>query len=204
MPLPTTRIPARAKLTTFAPNRVSLTHNYRKVVRSASVHRWRLTLTYGDMIREEADELFAYLVSQGGQFGTFDIPLTVIGRDSPVGIYNSGSDSPVVNGAHSVEDTTIATSGWRNNGTALCKKGSFVQFAGDNKLYILTEQVDSNGSGQATLTIYPGIKTALVGAEVVSVETMNLRASLLNDAQDMAVTQPVLGNFTLDFVEDLN
>ena len=69
---------------------------------------------------------------------------------------SSASATPLVNGAGQT-GRTLATDGWPVSSTVL-QAGQFVTI--NNQLLQLTANVTSNGSGVATLTFEPPIRTA--------------------------------------------
>lgn len=77
--------------------------------------------------------------------------------------------TPLVNGANQT-GASITTDGWSNNITGVVKKGDILTFASTNQVnvqsrnnigslqqFVVTEDADSNGSGQATIKIDPPI-----------------------------------------------
>jgi hypothetical protein len=87
-----------------------------------------------------------------------------------------GGASPQTNGVNQT-GSSIATDGWTASVTGLLKKGDVVQFAGVNQInpqnytsvgvlqdFVVTADVDSNGSGEATIQISPSLLTTTSGA----------------------------------------
>jgi hypothetical protein len=94
-----------------------------------------------------------------------------------VGAYGG---TPTVNGAGQT-GSSIATSGWTANVTNLLRKGDVVTFAGVNAInpvslqdigvlqqFVVTANVNSNASGQATIPIAPAIVTSGNGKTVTA------------------------------------
>jgi hypothetical protein len=78
-------------------------------------------------------------------------------------------ESGTVVGAHSVGATTLAVTALDFSSTV--KKGDTLSIAGDTQRYAVTADTATDGSGAATLPIYPTLKVGLSGSEVVTVET---------------------------------
>ena len=126
-------------------------------------HRWEGMYTFPPMTSAQAREWKAWFSTMYGPVKTF------YGFDpdirTPLGSADTGSDTPLVKGA-SQTGISITTDGWRNSGTGLLLPGDHVQI--DGQLKVITEQVDSDGSGNATVSfmpplhVVPGDNTAIV------------------------------------------
>lgn len=118
-------------------------------------HRWEGMFTYPKMSSATAREWKAWFSTMYGPAKTF------YGFDpdirSPLGSADSGSDTPLVNGASQV-GTTIDTDGWRTSGTGVLLVGDHFSLGGELK--IVTEQVNSDGSGEATISFMPPIHSS--------------------------------------------
>jgi hypothetical protein len=64
--------------------------------------------------------------------------------------------TPLVNGA-SQTGASLVTDGWSANVTGILKAGDVIKIAGLNLVYDITADVNSNASGQATLSLSPPI-----------------------------------------------
>jgi hypothetical protein len=66
-----------------------------------------------------------------------------------------------VNGA-SQTGNELVTDGWTNSTTGILKAGDYIQLGSGSsaQLYKVLDDVNSNGSGQATLTIYPDLRSS--------------------------------------------
>lgn len=69
--------------------------------------------------------------------------------------------TPVVKGANQVGETLI-TDGWTINTNGIMLKGDYFQLGtgASSRLYMLTEDVNSNGSGEATLSFGPALRSS--------------------------------------------
>lgn len=148
---PTTPTPMAATVTSFSPTLVSVTNSLRRQVRSRGVQVWQLDLMYGAMTRANFAPLWSFLVSRAGQASSFTVSLPGLG--TPRG---TAAGSPVVNGSGQ-SGTALITDGWTINSGVL-KKGDFIEIEGDKKIYQVTADATSNGSGQATLSLFPALR----------------------------------------------
>lgn len=118
---------------------------------------WVLDFALPPMRGDQADEWTAgFLLKLNGRAGTFycGIPL----RDTPKGV---ATGSPLVMGAGQT-GYTLNTDGWTAGVTGILKTGDVFQLgSGSNaRLHQVLQTANSNGSGQATLEVWPRVQTA--------------------------------------------
>ncbi|MCC3606983.1 MAG: hypothetical protein JGK24_28110 [Microcoleus sp. PH2017_29_MFU_D_A] len=102
------------------------------IVGTANVNAWR-----------------SFIAKSRGRANDFQIPVDATAQ-------SAATATPLVNGAGQT-GRTLATDGWPLSSTVLVA-GQFVTI--NNQLLQLTENVTSNGSGVATLTFEPPIRTS--------------------------------------------
>ncbi len=115
--------------------------------------QWGCDVTLARMTKEDATLWQAFFLSLNGAEGTF--LLGDPARQTPRG---SALGSPAVNGA-SQTGQELVTDGWDANETGLLLPGDYIQLTG-NRLHMILTQVDSDGSGNATLDIWPALRTS--------------------------------------------
>lgn len=148
---PTTPKPISATITSFAPTLISVTNSLKRQVRTRGVQAWQLDLTYGAMTRATFAPLWAFLVSQAGQAGKFTV--SIPGLCTPQG---TAAGTPVVNGGAQTGNVLV-TDGWSLS-SAVLKKGDWIEVDGDRKVYQVTGDVTSDGSGNASIPIFPALR----------------------------------------------
>jgi hypothetical protein len=111
------------------------------------------------MTRNEAEEFNAFLISLMGQKGTFYLgdPLA----EQPRGV---ASGSPLVKGATQTGNELL-TDGWDTSVTGILLAGDYIQIG--QRLYKLLEDADSDGSGNATLQIFPRLAESPADNETI-------------------------------------
>lgn len=129
------------------------------------------------MTRAEAEEWFSFLVKLNGQYGTF---LLGDPHAAPRGSAASTPGTPVVNGASQV-GSTLAVDGLPASATGYLKAGDYIQLGSGAtaRLHKVLNDVDTNGSGEATLDIWPDLRSSPDddSAVVVSDAVGNFRLS---------------------------
>lgn len=191
---PTTPMWMTASISSFSPTFVSMTHGLTRQVRSRGGHAWQIELNYSAMTRATFSPLWAFLVKQAGQYGTFEWS-----PSTPFATQGTGGGTPLVNGA-SQTGTSLTTDGWSNSQTVM-KAGDFFTVAGDTKVHQLTEDVTSNGSGQATMTFFPALRQSPADNAIIDI-TPTFRCALTADTLMTDWSQCVHSvGFTVSLIE---
>jgi len=121
----------------------------------------------------------------------------------PAGV---ATGTPLVNngGGYVIGTKVIATDGWTISITGIVKAGDLVRFTGHTRHYTVQADANSNGSGQATLSLEPGLTVAVADNEALSVvgepgfmkmppNTTSVELTLVGDAP-VSKTNPLLIN----------
>ena len=177
---PATPAPISATISSFSPTYVSITNSLRRQSRSRGAHAWAIELQYGAMTRQTFAPLWAYLISRGGRAKTFTVGLPAF---VPLG---AATGSPKVNGA-SQSGLSLITDGWTVS-TLILKAGDWVQIENDIKVYSVTSDATSNGSGQVTINIYPALRRVPADNAALSTDPV-FTCSLANDVVDINFDQ---------------
>ncbi len=192
---PTSPVPADIKVSSFSPTLVSQTQSLKRQVRRRGGQRWAFEVTFPPMTRSEFAPVYAFCIAQRGQYETFTFVPPVV--SVPQG---TATGTPLVNGAQSAGDNTIVTDGWSNSITAL-KAGDFLKFSGHNKVYMVTADATSDGSGNATLTIEPPLLASVADDEALTVSDVPFTVALTTDTQEYAAGPPNIYEFSLQLIE---
>jgi hypothetical protein len=192
---PTSPAARSVKVSSFTPTLISVTHSLKRQVRRRGGQQWTLEVEFPPMTRDEFAPIYAFVVSQRGQYETFTYtpPLIGVARGAMGG-------TPLVNAVHAVGVTSIATDGWPNS-TLVLKAGDFVKFAGHNKVYLVTANATTDGTGAVTLTIEPPLNTALANNEAITVNGVPFTVALVSDVQAFGLEMGPIYSFSLNMVE---
>ena len=115
---------------------------------------WQASFTLSGMKGDGADGLawkafFAALRGRNGRFYAYDLDKRTIS-------YTGASiGTPLVNGANQIGNMLV-TDGWTNS--IVIKAGSYIEFNSEYKM--ITEDVTVDGSGNATLPIFPAMRAS--------------------------------------------
>lgn len=126
---------------------------------------WEIAGSMELLNRSQAEEYNAFITALCGRKGTFTV--TPAGSGTARGI---ATGTPLVNGA-SQTGMVLITDGWTAGQTGILKAGDFIQLGSGStaKLYRVLADVNSDGSGNATLDIAPKIVTAPADNAVITV-----------------------------------
>lgn len=121
--------------------------------------RWSATVILPQVTREYMEEWVAFLLSLRGAEGTFRLGDPQC--QTPRGLAASLPGTPLVMGAGQTGNS-VAIDGLPLSMTGYLKAGDYLQIrAGSSaRLHKVLTDVSSNGSGQATVDIWPAIRSA--------------------------------------------
>lgn len=192
---PLTPAPNAIKIQSLQPTRVSVAHSLRRSTRTTGAQRWLVTADWTGLTRPQFAPVQAFVIAQRGQWDSFTMLLP--GHKQPQG---TATGTPLVNGS-SQAGRTLATRGWTANVTGILKAGDFIGITGQTKVYMVTADANSDGSGNAVLAIEPALMSAPADGAVLVVRNVPFTLALAGDTTEMAVQPPVLYNFSLPLVE---
>ena len=180
---------------------VSDTDSGKTFRRQVQGQRFSFTLSYPPLTRSDFAPLMAFIMKQRNRKEDFTVTF-------PTFLNAQGNETGtlLVNGEHSVADTTIAIDGFGADGAGRLKAGDFIKFAHD-KVYMIVEDVTSS-SNSATVTIEPPLREALADDSAVTYDSIPFKVHLTSDVQEFATGQNdkdgnLLFNYEFDVIESL-
>jgi len=131
--------------------------------------RFEIEVQVARLTRADAAEWIAWLASLNGRKGTFLMGDTV--GTTPRGI---GTGTPLVKGSAQTGQVLL-TDGWTTTQTGIMKKGDWIQLGtgSTSRLHMVLTDTNSDGSGNATLDLWPGPRTAPADNEAIVVNSAN-------------------------------
>ncbi len=170
---------------------------YASQAQASAGQMWQADVTLPPMKRADAEAWVAWLVSLRGSFGTFTM-------GDPIGATprGAGGGTPVVNGSSQTgEDLNI--DGCTPNITGWLKAGDYVQLgaAGSATLHKVLADVNTNSSGQATLTLWPHIRTAPSDNATVTISNTVGRWRLASNESSWSVNEASIYGISFSCME---
>lgn len=157
--------------------------------------RWEAEITWAALTKPEVRRLRAFVVQLKGRAGRFY--LHDFSHTAPSGI---GTGTPRVMGAGQT-GASLVTDGWTASTTGILKAGDYFSLP-TGELKMVTQDINSDGSGQATLTFEPPIRTSPANDAVITLTQPSAVMRLTDDNQDQfAVTGSLVQDYTLNAVE---
>ena len=180
---------------------VSQTDSGKTYRRQIDGQRWSFTVSYPLMTRANFQPIMAFIVQQRSQKESFTITFP-----SYLNATGNETGTVLINGAHSVADTTIAMDAFAGDGAGRFKAGDFIKFA-HSKVYMVVTDVTSS-SNAATVTIEPPLTTALTNNSSVTYDSIAFTVHLTSDIQEFTSGQAnsdgvPLFKYEFDVVEDI-
>jgi hypothetical protein len=117
---------------------------------------WEAEVSLPPMKRDEAEQVAAFLLKMNGQYGTF-----LLGDPANAAPRGVGTGTPLVNGGSQTGDGLL-TDGWTANTTGILKAGDWIQLGSGSatRLYKVLDDVNSDSGGNASLTIWPNLRSS--------------------------------------------
>ncbi len=164
--------------------------------------RWRASISLPPMKRVDAENWIAFLLSLRGQYGTF--LLGDPNGTAPQGSAATTAGTPLVmGGSQTGQDLTI--DGLPVSVTGYLLAGDYIQLGsnGTSKLYTVITQVNTNGSGVATLTLWPSITTAPADNAAITLTNTKSNFRLAANTASWEINNISSYGITFDCVEAL-
>lgn len=164
---------------------------------ASSGQMWQADVTLPPMKRSDAEQWVAWLVSLRGRFGTFNM-------GDPIGCTPRGvaTGTPLVNGSNQTgENLTI--DGCTANVTGWLKAGDYIQLgaAGTATLHKVLADVNTNASGETTLSLWPHIRSAPDDNATVVVNNTVGRWRLASNESSWSVNEAAIYGITFGAME---
>ena len=147
---------------------------------------------------ENADDAHGFLTSLRGRLGTMLVRGTYA-RTAPRG---TAPGTPLVDGA-SQTGLELDTRGWTPSQTGILLRGDFIQLGtgSSSRLHKVMADADSDGSGDATLDIWPPLRTSPSDGQTVIISSPVGLFSLDTNRPGWNQTPPNNVQFSMPIVE---
>jgi len=187
---------ASLSVTSVQPTFVSRSISGRRQSRQIGGQYFRMRATFPPMTRAEFAPIYAFVMKQRGRYESFTLipPVLNAGLGSPAG-------TPLVNGA-SQTGRSVVTDGW-NASINVFKAGDYLKFANHDKVYTVTADATSDGSGNATISIEPALVTSPATDSAITYTSVPFTVALRLGIQEFDTGTSGLFSFEVDFEEVL-
>lgn len=195
---PSSPAPSRMQISSVFRNLTSYTQSGIKFSDQVPGHKWRISLSFDPMSQDNFMELYSFALEQQGTFGTFQyVPPDLA---TPRGAFGG---TPVVDGAGQT-GTTLNVRGASISITNWGRKGDPFLIAGNNKVYRLTQNANTDGTGDVTLTFQPELIIAYADGAALTTSNVPFTMNFANDSLLTDITSPTIYGFSVDMLEDIS
>jgi hypothetical protein len=153
---------------------------------------WEAEISLPPMKRADAEYWISFLLKLNGSYGTF-----LLGDPNGGTARGVATGTPLVNGG-SQSGNELVTDGWTNSTTGILKAGDYIQLGSDSssQLYKVLDDVNSNGSGEATLTVWPDLRTSPADNAAITVSNAKGVFRLSSNAQAWDINEATFYGMT--------
>lgn len=195
---PTSPVAKSANISSEQKTIITTTTSGRVQTRQIDGQKFIITLDYAPMTRSNFAPIKAFLMKQRARLNTFTIIPPVVSNAQGVA---SGTIS--VNGAITSGATTCTIDGMAVSTNDILKAGDYFRFAGQNKVYMAVEDLDSDASGEGTLTFEPPLRSDVADDVALVYDNVDFTVRLRNDIQEYSIITDNLYKYEIDLIEDI-
>ena len=160
----------------------------RQQVRNRGGHSWEFTAMFPPMTRATFAPVMAFVNSQDGMLGTFQIVVPILSTT-----LGSVTGTALAAASGAIGATSLAMDGI----TGTLKAGDYFKFANHSKVYALT----ADRAGAGTITFRPPLVATVADNEEITYTNVPFTVRMVNDVQEFPANTAVLFNYEIDLME---
>lgn len=157
--------------------------------------RWLLTMDFSNLKQADRNLLQGFIVQVLGNGDNFTV------YDHSYRMQGAGGGTPVTSGSTAAGATSLSLSGGPTSQTDYLNAGD--QFEVGGELKMVTEDVDTDGSGNATITFMPETRGAIASASGITLTNPTGIFRFVPREIGWRNRPGVFSDFTLECVEDV-
>ena len=163
---------------------------------------WSFKLKSPPLSRSDFNAIYSFIVQQDGQVEAFTVVPPVISSTTgtaagTVTVADVNTVDPLM--GTSAGSSSVGVSG----GTGTLKKGDLIKFSNHNKVYMLTSDLDIDGSGNGSFTIEPGLVASVADDETIVYGDVQFTVRLNSDIQEFRAANGDQVRYEIDLTEDI-
>ena len=172
----------------------------RRVRVSTSGTRFSATIQYPQMTVANFKPIQAVATRLDGPLNSFDIVLPSV-SETQSGVTGT---TATVDGTNAAGSSTVNIS-TNKNSTLILKAGDVIRFPSHNKVYMVTADATTNGSGDVAVNITPNLIEAVNddGSSTVNVDDVPFRMTLARDIQEYKYATDGTVSYEIDIIEEV-
>ena len=164
---------------------------------------WSFKLKSPPLSRSDFNAIYSFIVQQDGQVEAFTVVPPVISNTTgtaagTVTVADVNTTDPLM--GTSAGSSSVGVSG----GTGTLKKGDLIKFSNHNKVYMLTADVDLDGSTVDQVSFYPPLVESVTGgATTITYNSVPFTVFFNNDQISYELLTDGLYRYEIDVREEL-
>lgn len=181
------------------PTQTTETVNGRKRRAGFGVSFYTFNGKYASLTPSQASAVTSFVAKQYGQVESFQIVLPRISYNKAADFAQAVGNAKVKTAAAKGVYQVILKGLGANK--AVFKAGDFVKFANHSKVYMVTDDITSDGAGEATLFFSGKLVVNVVVDEVLTINAVPFTVILDQDADEFTVANGGMTNIEVSFRE---
>lgn len=164
---------------------------------------WSAEIELARMTADRARAWSSFLAKLRGQHGSFLLGNT--GSDVPAGSAALDAGAPVTDGVQVQGAFSLNVTGLPATVTGYLVEGDYIQLGSgaDSRLYMVTNDVDSDGAGAAAIDIWPRLRVAYPDASAITVSACRGVFRLAKNSREIDIDRGLVYGVAFDAVEDM-
>lgn len=153
---------------------------------------WEAEVSLPPMKRADAEYWISFLLKLNGSYGTF-----LLGDPNGGTARGVATGTPLVKGDGQTGNELI-TDGWTPSQTGILKAGDYIQLGSGAtaRLYKVLDDVNSDSGGNATLTLWPDLRTAPSDNAAITVSNPKGNFRLVSSDQSWSIDEAAFYGLT--------
>tara|TARA_R100000655_G_scaffold107118_1_gene157131 strand:- start:643 stop:1245 length:603 start_codon:yes stop_codon:yes gene_type:complete len=177
---------------------VSVTTSGRVQTRQIDGQKFLITLDYAPMSRSSFAPIKAFIMKQRSKLNTFTVIPPIVSNAQGVATGTISVDGAITAGA-----TSCTIDGMSASTSDILKAGDYFRFTGQEKVYMAVADLDSDGTGEGTLTFEPPLRANVANDVALIYDNVDFTVRLVNDIQEYSIVTNDLFKYEVDLIENL-
>lgn len=186
---------SNVELNTVQPVQITKSLSGREERNILSSQYWTLTANFSNLSDADRKLLMGFYSAQSGGLNAFNLQLP-----DPLGDSSAGFTGTItLSGTEAIGQTEIGVTTSELSSTIL-KSGDLVRFSGHNKVYMVTSDVTTDGTGAANIDIFPALQVEETNTTTISHTDVNITVRFPENLS-FAMGPELFGSFSITFTE---
>lgn len=177
---------------------VSVTTSGRVQTRQIDGQKFLITLDYAPMSRSSFAPIKAFIMKQRSKLNTFTVIPPIVSNAQGAATGTISVDGAITAGA-----TSCTIDGMSASTSDILKAGDYFRFTGQEKVYMAVADLDSDGTGEGTLTFEPPLRANVANDVALIYDNVDFTVRLTNDIQEYSIVTNDLYKYEVDLIENL-